>query len=442
LFDSSDLHPKLNSAFAALKWSTPTEVQEKSLPLALQGKDLLISAETGSGKTGAYLIPALHSIMSESKPKSGVRLLIMVPTRELALQVKKDCEALCQFSGVKSMIIRGGQEFQYQASLLRRNPEVVIATPGRLTEHLESGTADLSDVEYLVLDECDRMLDMGFRDEVLAITQKCTGNPQNLLLSATLKHKGVAKVANTLLTEPEFIKIKSDVLQENIRQEIIFTDDVKHKEKLVHWLLTNEKYEKAIVFTKTRVQAEQLSNVMRYHKLRVNSLHGEVAQDARNKVMAKFREGAVDIIVATDLAARGLDVDGVDLVINFDMAQSGDEHVHRVGRTGRAGQSGLAICLVTSLDYTLMSSIERYLKVNFIRRTIEPLKAKYGGPKNLKANGKPVGAKKKKGGKDAGNKKAKKSPRKNTGKRKASVNEPETGGFAPIKKKKVDNPED
>lgn len=440
MFETFDLHPKLHSAFESLKWSAPTDVQDASLPLALAGKDLLISAETGSGKTGAYLIPILHNIMSESKPRSGSRTLILVPTRELALQVKKDCEALCQFSGVKSVIIRGGQEFQYQAALLRRNPEIIIATPGRLTEHLEKATADLSDVEFLVLDECDRMLDMGFREEVIAISQRCTGKHQSLLLSATLKHRGVTKIAGALLNDPQLVKIANEALQQNIHQQIIFSDDVKHKEKLVHWLLSNETFEKSIVFTKTRVQAEQLANVLRYHKLRVNSLHGEVPQDVRNKVMAKFREGAVDVIVATDLAARGLDVDGVDLVINFDVAQSGDEHVHRVGRTGRAGQSGLAVTLVTSLDYSLISSIERYLKIQFERRTIDSLKAKYGGPKNLKANGKPVGPKKKKA--DKAKKKSKRAPRKNSGKRREAVNTPETGGFAPIRKKKVTTPEE
>lgn len=445
MFDSIELHPKLVKAFEPLKWTTPTEVQQATVAQALEGKDLLISAETGSGKTGAYLIPILHQIMSEAKPRAGTRALIMVPTRELALQVKKDCEALCKFSGIKSMIVRGGQEFEYQASLLRRNPEIVIATPGRLTEHLEKKTAELNDIEFLVLDECDRMLDMGFREEVIDITKYCTKKHQSLLLSATLKHKGVAGVASSILTEPEFIKIKTEALQENITQQIIFTDGPKHKEKLVAWLLDNEDFEKAIVFTKTRVQSEQLANVLRYNKLKVNTLHGEVQQDIRNKIMSKFREGVVDVIVATDLAARGLDVDGVDLVINFDIAQSGDEHVHRVGRTGRAGQEGLAISLVNNFDYNLMSSIERYLKIKFERREIDPLKAKYNGPKNVKANGKAVGVKKKKA---APAKEAKKPVKqrhqkaKDKGKRRIpkGVNTPETGGFAPVKKKKSNTP--
>lgn len=437
MFDSIELHPKLITAFNDLKWTTPTDVQKSSITQALAGKDLLISAETGSGKTGAYLIPALHRMMSAPTPNSGSRLLILVPTRELALQVKKDCEALCKQSNIKSVIIRGGQEFQYQASLLRRNPEVIIATPGRLTEHLSKATVDLSDVDCLVLDECDRMLDMGFRDEVLEITKHCTGKPQNLLLSATLKHKGVAQIAESILKDPEFIKIKTDALQENIQQQIIFTDGPKHKEKITDWLLKHEQFEKAIVFTKTREQANQLGNVLRYHQVKVSTLHGEVEQDIRNKIMSKFREGAINVIVATDLAARGLDVGGVDLVINFDMAQSGDEHVHRVGRTGRAGQSGLAISLISSIDYNLMSSIERYLRINFERRTVDPLKGKYNGPKNIKGNGKAAGIKKKK--KSTIEKKTvKKRTNKNIGKRREPskpINKIETGGFAPLKKK-------
>lgn len=449
MFESFDLHPKLLKATEALKWSAPTEVQQNSIPSALAGKDLLVSAETGSGKTGAYLIPTLHKILSEGKPKSGTRLLVLVPTRELAMQVKKDCEALTQFSGVKSMIVRGGQEFQYQASLLRRNPEIVIATPGRLTEHLEKKTAFLEDVEFLVLDECDRMLDMGFREEVLNIAKHCTADHQSLLLSATLKHKGVAKVADDILTEPEFIKLKPEILQENIKQQIIYTDGPAHKSKLVQHLLTNEDFEKAIVFTKTRALAEELGNKLRYHQLRVATLHGEIEQDQRNKVMAKFREGVVDVIVATDLAARGLDVEGVDLVVNFDMAQSGDEHVHRVGRTGRAGQSGLAISLIAAHDYNLMSSIERYLKIHFERRVVDSLKAKYTGPEKVKANGKAAGSKKKKASKSAKNakdvKKVKKRHNKDVGKRRTpakAVEQIQDGGFAPLKKrKKPANPE-
>lgn len=440
MFESFDIHPKLLKAIDAQKWQTPTDVQQQSIPKAMDGIDLLVSAETGSGKTGVYLIPSIHKMLSEPKPKSGTRLLVLVPTRELAQQVKKDCERLTQFTGIKSVIIRGGQEFQFQASLLRKDPEIIIATPGRLTEHLNKKTAYLEDVDTLVLDECDRMLDMGFRDEVLDIAKHCTGEHQSLLLSATLKHKGVAQVADDILDEPEFIAVKPAVLQENIQQQIVFSDGPAHKTKLVNHLLNKETFDKAIVFTKTRDQAEQLANNLRYNQLRVNSLHGEISQDQRNVIMSKFREGVIDVIVATDLAARGLDVEGVDLVINFDMAQSGDEHVHRVGRTGRAGQSGKAISLIAAHDYNLMSSIERYLKLTFERTVVDSLKAKYNGPTKVKANGKAAGVKKKKATpskKDT--KKLKKRHNKDVGKRRApakAAQNIEDGGFAPLKKKK------
>lgn len=438
--DAFDVHPKLLKAIDSLGWAEPTEVQQQSIPLALDGKDLLVSAETGSGKTGVYLIPIIHHLLEQPKPKAGTQALILVPTRELAQQVKKDCDKLTQFSGATSVIIRGGQEFQYQASLLRKDPDIIIATPGRLTEHLNKKTAYLDDVEFLVLDECDRMLDMGFRDEVLDIAKHCQSEHQSLLLSATLKHKGVAAIAQDILTEPEFIKIKAEMLQETIQQQIVFTDGPAHKQKLVSWFLKNETFDKAIVFTKTRNQAEALANALRFEQVRVNSLHGEINQDTRNQIMSKFREGVVDVIVATDLAARGLDVEGVDLVINFDMAQSGDEHVHRVGRTGRAGQSGLAISLIAAHDYNLMSSIERYLKIKFERRTIDSLKAKYGGPEKVKANGKAAGQKKKKAAKNTKDvKKPKKRVNKDVGKRRAPAKAAQPvadGGFAPLKKKK------
>lgn len=446
MFATFQLHPKLNAAIDQQKWEQPTDVQSASIPKALEGQDLLISAETGSGKTAAYLLPALHRILSERKPKSGIRVLIMVPTRELAQQVMKDCESLTQFTGLKSMVVRGGQEFEYQASLLRRNPEIVIATPGRLTEHLNKNSTDLMDVECLILDECDRMLDMGFRDEVLQIASQIQSEHQTMLLSATLKHRGVGAVAKNILKDAEFIQIKPELLQENITQQRIFTDGPAHKTKLVNWLLSNETYEKAIVFTKTRVQADSVAENLRFHQKRVATLHGEVSQDNRNRIMAKFREGAVDVIVATDLAARGLDVDGVDLVINFDVAQSGDEHVHRVGRTGRAGQSGLAISLVAAHDYNLMSSIERYLGIRFEARQIDNLKAKYNGPTKLKSSGKAAGHKKKKPVSDK--KKAvkpKKRRTKDIGKRRtpaAPEQSIEDGGFKPLKKKKKLAPDD
>ena len=435
MFQLSLLHPKLIAATDALGWQTPTDVQSATLELALDGVDLVIQAETGSGKTAAYLLPALHRLLSEAKSGPGIRLLIMVPTRELAQQVKKDCDALSQFTGLKSAMVRGGQEFQYQASLLRRNPDIVIATPGRMTEHLQKGSTDLLDIQCLVLDECDRMLDMGFRDEVLAIAEQCPEQHQSMLLSATLKHRGVAAVAKDILQDAEFIQIKPALLQENIHQQIIYSDGPAHKEKLVNWLLDHESYQKAIIFTKTRAQTEALGNSLRRQQRKVATLHGEVAQDTRNTIMNKFRSGALDVIVATDVAARGLDIDGVDLVINFDMAHSGDDHVHRVGRTGRAGQSGLAINLIAAHDYKLMNAIERYLKIHFERRLIDPLKAKYTGPRQLKSNGKPVGKKKVK-------KSGKKIPKKNTSKAAHAKRNKNTGslqvndgGFAPLKKK-------
>ncbi|MEJ2045584.1 MAG: DEAD/DEAH box helicase [Reinekea sp.] len=440
MFQSFHLHPKLLSAIDKLGWSQPTDVQAATLEKALDGIDLVIQAETGSGKTAAYLLPALHRLLSETKPKGGIRMLVMVPTRELAQQVKNDCDGLAVNTGLKSAVIRGGQEFQYQASLLRRNPDIIIATPGRLTEHLNKNSTDLYDVECLVLDECDRMLDMGFRDEVLAIAAECRNGHQSILLSATLKHKGVANVAKDLLKDVEFVQVKPEILQQNIRQQIIYSDGPAHKEKLVNWLLDNETFQKAIIFTKTRVQTDELGKVLRFHQRKVATLHGEVAQDARNNIMAKFREGALDVIVATDVAARGLDIDGVDLVINFDMAHSGDEHVHRVGRTGRAGQSGLAINLIAAHDYNLMNSIERYLKIRFERRLIDPLKAKYTGPKNVKSNGKPVGKKKpKKNDKKAVHKKPHKPVRKSRSHVKID-SQVEDGGFAPLKKKRPSSP--
>ncbi|MEH6473920.1 MAG: DEAD/DEAH box helicase [Halopseudomonas sp.] len=367
----------------------PTEVQQQGIPLALEGKDLLISAETGSGKTAAYLLPMLHRFLETDAPKSATRGLVLLPTRELARQVFKHFTLLSAFSQLKAGLITGGDDFKYQRSLIRRNPELIIATPGRLLEHIGHNNIDLSDLEVLVLDEADRMLDMGFSEDVISIADACRAERQTLLLSATLKTRGLMTVTKKVLREPQQLLLSGARDQHaSIRQQIVLADDVGHKEKLLFRLLELETYNKAIVFSNTKVQADRLGGLIRYHKFRAAVLHGDMAQDDRNKVMDLMRRDQISILVATDVAARGLDIAGVDLVINFDMPRSGDDHVHRIGRTGRAGESGLAISLIAASEWNLMSSIERYLRIQFEHRAVPGFEGKYKGPVKLKSSGK------------------------------------------------------
>ncbi|MDD0844175.1 DEAD/DEAH box helicase [Pseudomonas sp. Gutcm_11s] len=441
MFSQFALHERLLKAVAELNFTEPTPVQLVAIPPALEGRDLRVTAQTGSGKTAAFLLPLFNRLLGDatSKQRTDVRSLILLPTRELAQQILKEAERFSQFTFIKSALVTGGEDFKEQAAMLRRQPDLLIATPGRLMEHLNAGSLKLNGVEVLVLDEADRMLDMGFAEDIERITKECANRQQTLLFSATGGGKVLREMIAKVLREPVHLKLNSvDQLSETTIQQIITADDPGHKERLVHWLLTNETYRKAIVFTNTRVQADRLYGRLVAADYKAFVLHGDKDQKDRKLAIDRLKQGGSKVLVATDVAARGLDIEGLDLVINFDMPRSGDEYVHRIGRTGRAGADGLAVSLICHNDWNLMSSIERYLKQRFERRTIAELKGSYQGPKNVKASGKAVGVKKKKTDKKDG---AKKSASKTAPKRRPNAPKPASGlvsqdGLAPLKRKK------
>ncbi|WP_263145342.1 DEAD/DEAH box helicase [Pseudomonas alcaligenes] len=439
MFAQFALHERLLKAVAELNFATPTPVQVAAIPPALEGRDLRVTAQTGSGKTAAFLLPLLNGLMGDPQPRVRVRGLILLPTRELAQQTLKEVERFAQFTFIKSGLVTGGEDFKVQAAMLRKVPDILIATPGRLIEHLNGGKLDLTEVEVLILDEADRMLDMGFSEDVDRITALCAGRRQTLLFSATTGGAALREMATAVLRDPLHLQLNSiGDLSEGTRQQIITADDTLHKERLVQWLLANETYQKALIFTNTRVQADRLSGLLIACQFKVFVLHGEKDQKDRKLAIDRLKQGAVKILVATDVAARGLDVEGLDLVINFDMPRSGDEYVHRVGRTGRAGTQGLAISLICHNDWNLMSSIERYLKQRFERRVIKDLKGSYSGPKKVKASGKAVGVKKKKGDK----KTEKAAPKRKPVSRRPRDSAPSAlvsqDGLAPLKRKKTE----
>ena len=436
MFEELQLDRRLQMGLDDLGLTDATEVQQKVVPVALMGKDLQVSAETGSGKTLAYLIPMVQRILNtEAQRQAGTLALILVPTRELARQVLKHCLPLLAKSPLHAQSITGGADFKYQKSQFRKNPEIIVATPGRMLEHCEKGSADLAALQTLVLDEADRMLDMGFREDVLKIAGFCSSNRQVVMLSATLKHRGVGAVAKSLLQSPEKITI-GQVRQphSSIFHQLILADSQEHKDKLLVALLQQGGFRRALVFGNKRTTAVRLAGLLRYHKLRCACLHGEMSTEERKHVINQFNDDKVDIVCASDVAARGLDVKDIDLVVNFDIPHSGDDYLHRTGRTGRAGAEGLAVSMVSAAEWNLTMGIERYLKLSFERRSLPGLKAKYNGPKKQKTSGKAVGASKKRSKSAPAKSKTRQRNKKNRGKPQAT-----NDGFAPLMKKKPGN---
>ena len=450
-FNSLALDARLLRAVSELGLVTPTPVQTAVIPLVQAGHDVRACAETGTGKTAAFLLPILQRCLSLPRPDSNTRCLIVLPTKELAAQIQQQCEKLGRYTGVSSLLITGGSGLREQQAELRKNPEIVIGTPGRLIEHMEKGSLLLKDLEILVLDEADRMLDMGFREDVMRLADASPAERQVLLLSATLSHSGINHMAGQLLKDPQSVTLAGrQSRQPGIRQQRILADDKGHKQQLLSWLLANESYDRALVFTNTRIMAEELTLFLQGQRSGVACLHGEMHHDDRQKVMRGFRERRHRVLVATDLAARGLDVAGVDLVINFSIARSGDEHLHRCGRTGRAGRDGLAIALVGSKEWNLSESVARYLGMSWEARRIEGLEARFSG--------------KIKRSKDRGNKARKpeskqKTPaekssqrhrnRKNIGKRRSPAERTassgpavDSSGLSPLSRKKKSTPEE
>lgn len=438
-------NPQLLRAINELGYTSATQVQEKAIPLAIEAKDLLVQSKTGSGKTAAFLLPSISRILTEvSNNPLSTRILILTPTRELARQIVKNAEELLRYTAIKVGMICGGEELKYQKALLRKNPEIIVATPGRLAEHIAHKSTDFSGLEILILDEADRMMDMGLHEDLVKIVAQCPAEKQTLLFSATLEQKNLRQLIQDVMGDKKAEKIVVDDAPNPIDHKMVLSDGNQHKDKLLIACLEKTPHQKAIVFANTRARVDELNQLLRRYGHAVSLLHGDITQDERKKALDRFRDNKTTILVATDVAARGLDIDAVELVINIDMAYSGDEYLHRIGRTGRAGQSGLAISFVTAKDWNLTKGIERYLSIQMEILQVPGLTAVYKGPEKLKASGKAVGIKKKTIEKPkAPEKKVKDRVRdkKNVGKRRqpstAVAENQNPDGFAPPKKKLV-----
>lgn len=359
-FADQSYNPRLLINIAQQGFKKATDAQCHALPVALAGKDLLMSADTGSGKTLAYVIPALNKILNTKAVGFSTRCLILVPTRELAHQVLSLTNKLIKGTKVKAALILGGEDYHYQQALLRKNPDLVIATPGRFMEHQRKNQTDTKNLEMLVIDEADRMLELGFCEDVETIAQACNPNRQTLFYSATLHSPKVQEMAQVLLKNPVDIRLNdASQVQENITQMVVVCDEIEHKKRVLAWLLAHEPAKKHLIFCNSRTLSEELANFLKSHSVNAVALHGELPQDLRNDITRQYRQHSFNTLVATEVAARGLDIDGVELVINFDMARNLDDYLHRTGRTGRAGAQGKAINLVNISERGLLLSVEK-----------------------------------------------------------------------------------
>ncbi|QOL27040.1 ATP-dependent RNA helicase SrmB [Thalassotalea sp. LPB0316] len=376
MFEQFDLDNELLGAVKDIGFKKPTSIQQLVLPEAMAGKDVLASAPTGTGKTAAFLLPVIQHLLDYPRTKPGFpRVLILSPTRELALQIYEQAQLLTKYTSVKTGVITGGVNYGSHKEILTSTTDMLIATPGRLLEYIETEQFDAREIEILVLDEADRMLDMGFAATINRIVGEARWRKQTMLFSATLEGSGVLKFSKELLEEPVFLESNPSRKEKaKIHQWIHLADDKKHKYALLVALLKQEDVKRAVVFANKRETVQFLSGRLYGEELPCAWLEGKMPQDKRNSAVERVRSGDVSILVATDVAARGLDIDDVTHVINFDMPRKADIYLHRIGRTGRAGNKGTAISLVEAHDMAVIGKIERYIDEKLPRRVIDGLR--------------------------------------------------------------------
>ena len=407
-FEPMGLHEALNKAVAQAGYDTATEVQSRAIPPALEGKDLMVSSSTGSGKTASFILPALQRVLKaraahdqqrqtgevgQTRARGviqGPRILVLTPTRELAIQVAKAAASYGRHvQGLRVATVVGGVPYPAQIAALRARPDILIATPGRLLDHLQTGKCVLDGVEMLVLDEADRMLDMGFIDDINTIADHVPAGRQTVMYSATFAGH-VGALARHLLREPQRIDVASHTdTHENIEQRLHWADNSTHKNALLDHILTQREMEQALVFTSTQRDADWLADRLADMGHHVASLHGGHPQGRRNRVLQGLRNKQLKILVATDVAARGIDVPSISHVINYGLPMKAEDYVHRIGRTGRAGRNGLAVTLAERMDTGMIRRIQQFTTQNIPVQTIGGLEPRSPEPKMFA--GRPAG---------------------------------------------------
>jgi len=382
-FQNFALHPQLLKGIQDCGFDAPTDIQQNAIPPALSGSDLIATAQTGTGKTAAFVIPALQylSQFNFKNRHSGLpQILILTPTRELAIQVTENIRQLGRYLKIRYANIVGGVPYPPQIRLLNQSLDIVVATPGRLIDHIENGRADLSDVKLFVLDEADRMLDMGFVNDVEVIAGKLPEKRQTLLFSATFE-SGVKTIAQKLLVEPVKIELTHAFKKhKDIKQCVLQADNYGHKHALLRHILKDQGLEQALVFTSTKRSAQKLADQLNERGYKSAVLHGDMKQIARKRTIEQMKKKRAQILVATDVAARGLDIKTITHVVNFDLPPVAEDYVHRIGRTGRAGMSGLAYSLVGPNDWDYLSEIEKFTGNKISQSVIQGLEPRMAKP--------------------------------------------------------------
>jgi len=365
-FDALGLAAPLLQAIAETGYSTPTPIQAKAIPLALQGLDLMAGAQTGTGKTAAFALPVLQKLLpqantSTSPAKHPVRALVLTPTRELAIQVEESVKAYSKHTPLRSLVVYGGVDIKTQTPHLKNGVEILVATPGRLLDHVEQKTVALGQVQMLILDEADRMLDMGFMPDLKRILALLPKQRQNLMFSATFSNE-IKKLSDEFLTNPTLIEVaRSNATNDNVKQEA-YSVSASDKQAFLVQLLKAQNASQVIVFTKTKITASRLSRALQKEGITADAIHGDKSQKERIEALDAFKAGKISALVATDVAARGLDISELPMVINYEIPSAPEDYVHRIGRTGRAGASGVAISLICEEENKYFAEIEKLIK--------------------------------------------------------------------------------
>ena len=370
-FTTLGLSTELLKAVAEQGYDSPTPIQQQAIPIVLEGKDIMAGAQTGTGKTAGFTLPLLQRLNEQRHPgKPWVRALILTPTRELAAQVQESVNTYSKYLRLRSTVIFGGVKINPQINQLRQGVDVLVATPGRLLDHVQQKTLDLSRVEIFVLDEADRMLDMGFIHDIRRIIPLLPKNRQTLLFSATFSQE-MKKFADTVLKSPVLVEVARRNTAKACIEQVVHPVDRKRKQELLSFLIKSQDWQQVLVFTRTKHGANRLTQQLERNNIRAAAIHGNKSQGARTRALAHFKNGEVQVLVATDIAARGIDIDLLPHVVNFELPNVSEDYIHRIGRTGRAGSDGNAISLVCIDELKLLKNIERLLKSEIPKEVID-----------------------------------------------------------------------
>lgn len=362
-FSELPLNDQVLDALDAMRFEECTPIQEQSIPIILEGRDLIAVAQTGTGKTAAYLLPVLNELSEGKHPEDAINCIIMAPTRELAQQIDQQMEGFSYFMPVSSVPIYGGNDgilFEQQKRGLTLGADVVIATPGRLISHLSLGYVDLSRVSYFILDEADRMLDMGFYDDIMQIVKFLPKERQTIMFSATMPAK-IQQLANNILNNPAEVKLAVSKPADKIMQAAYICHE-SQKLGIIRTLFNDETLERVIIFASSKLKVKEVTKALRQMKLNVGEMHSDLEQSQRENVMLDFKAGRVKVLVATDIVSRGIDIDDIRLVVNYDVPRDCEDYVHRIGRTARANNDGVAITFVSEQDQGYFYKLEKFLE--------------------------------------------------------------------------------